>query len=138
MKFNKEIKVFGDISFRGKCPVESAEQITFFNEIRRRHPELAVISTHIRNEGKRTHAQTARQKAEGMTVGASDIIIPARMPFVCEMKRQDHTKSRWQKGQEEYLMVAQEFGAYSCVALGWQAAMEALEKWITIRTMRNG
>jgi hypothetical protein len=38
-----------------------------------------------------------------ITPGASDIIIPAACSFVCEIKRRDHTKSKWQPGQVEYL-----------------------------------
>jgi hypothetical protein len=73
-----------------------------------------------------------------MTVGASDIIVPGCPAFVCEMKRQDHTKSRWQDGQIEYLLQAQENGAFVCVALGYVAAIEALKDWLCIRTIKNG
>lgn len=71
-----------------------------------------------------------KQKAEGMTPGASDIVIPARVSFVCEMKRQDHTKSKWQDGQIKYLEAAQDAGAFACVALGHAAAKEAFEAWL--------
>lgn len=126
MKYPKWLKVYGDQDFRGKCPLESAEQITFFNQL---SPELRLIALHPRNEGKRTHHQTAKQKAEGMTVGASDIIIPASPSFVCEMKRKNHMKSTWQKGQLEFLEACQERGSFVCVALGWEAAMAALKEW---------
>ena len=138
MKIHTKIKTYGDPDFRGKCPPESAEQITFFSWLRRKHPVIAGIATHIRNEGKRTHAQTARQKVEGMVAGASDIIIPASPPFVCEMKRKNRMKSTWQKGQREYLLMAEEYGAFACVALGHQAAIEAFTEWITINTIRSG
>lgn len=126
MKIPRWLPAYGDANYRGKCPPESAEQITFFNQL---PPNLRRIALHPRNEGKRTYQQTARQKAEGMTVGASDIIIPASPAFVCELKRQDHTQSKWQKGQLEFLQECQEQGAFVCVAFGWRAAMEALEKW---------
>ncbi len=128
MKFNPDIPVYGDVDFRGKCPTESAEQITFFNKIRKVEP----CATHIRNEGKKTYQQVARQKAEGMTKGASDIIIPGSPAFVCELKRKDHTKSRWQDGQIEYLLNAKKNGAFVCVALGWQSAMQAYKEWRAI------
>lgn len=32
-------RVYGDLSFRGKCPVESQEQVTFFSRIRREFPD---------------------------------------------------------------------------------------------------
>jgi hypothetical protein len=131
MKFQQWLKVYGDQSFRGNCPTETAEQITFFNEVRK-DPIYGPIATHIRNEGKRHYMQVAKQKAEGMTIGAADIIIPAGQTFVCELKRRDHTKSRFQKGQLEYLEAAQNTGAFVCVALGYKAAIEAFNEWKAI------
>jgi hypothetical protein len=138
MKFNNTVKVYGDTDFRGKCPLESNEQITFINWIRRTHPEIGKVATHIRNEGKRSYGQAARQKAEGMVKGASDILIPASPAFVCEMKRADHTKSVWQDGQLEYLTQAQELGAFACVALGHAGAIEGFNEWLSMITTRNG
>lgn len=125
LKLLKNITIAGDISYRGQCPHESAEQITFFNQL---PPHLKKIATHIRNEGKRTAQQTARHKIEGMNTGASDIIIPCSPPFVIELKRQDHTKSTISKEQVEYLEECQRQGAFVCVALGWRGAMEFLKK----------
>lgn len=125
MKSPSWLNVFGDQSFRGKCPTESAEQITFFNKIRRQEP----TAVHIRNEGKRTYGQISRQKAEGLTPGAPDILIPGAVTFVCELKRQDHTKCRFQPEQLEYLEKCHRDGAFVCVALGWQGAMEAYQQW---------
>ena len=122
------VPIYGDLSFRGKCPTESVEQITFFNRIRK-VPVWGVIALHPRNEGKRHYKQVSREKAEGMTAGASDIIIPGCPAFVCELKRRDHKKSQWQDGQKEYLEAATKSGAFVCVALGADAAMEAFEEW---------
>jgi hypothetical protein len=131
MKMPAGIIVFGDQNFRGQCPPESAEQITFFARLRREYPQTwGALAIHPRNEGKRHHAQTMKQKSEGMTAGSSDIVIPARIAFVCELKRRDHTKSTWQKEQVEYLLAAKEAGAFACVALGYAAAWDALEEWI--------
>lgn len=125
--------VYGDVSFRGKCPQESMEQITFFNRLRIEYPDtLGMLALHPRNEGQLRGGQfrgMIKQKAEGMTPGASDVIIPGARSFVCEMKRQDHTKSKWQSGQIEYLTAAHDAGAFACVALGWQAAWCALTDW---------
>lgn len=130
MRFPNWLKVYGETAYRGDCPPESAEQITFFSALRRMHPEtLGKIALHPRNEGKRKHHQTTREKAEGMTAGAADIVIPGCPAFVCELKRKDHTKSSWQPAQLSYLEAAQEAGAFVCVALGWEAACEAVEKW---------
>ena len=130
MKFNQNITVYGDTKYRGRCPSEALEQVTFFNRIRAQHPKTyGLIAVHNSNEGKRHHAQTQRQKAEGMTKGASDIIIPGKVTFVCELKRRDHTLSRWQDGQQEYLEAAHRLGAFACVALGADAAWLAFNEW---------
>jgi hypothetical protein len=127
------VLVFGDINFRGKCPKEEAEQITFFNTLRIQYPKtFGAIAIHPRNEGLKTGGHISavqKHKAEGMTKGASDIIIPARIPFVCELKRQDHTQSQWQDGQEDYLAAVAGLGGFACVALGWEAAWQALGYW---------
>jgi hypothetical protein len=131
MKMPAGIIVFGDQDYRGVCPPESAEQITFFARLRREYPQTwGALAIHPRNEGKRHHAQTMKQKSEGMTAGSSDIVIPARIAFVCELKRRDHTKSAWQKEQVQYLLAAKEAGAFACVALGYEAAWDALLTWI--------
>ena len=126
MKFPDWLPVFGDKDFRGKCPIESAEQITLFNKLRKIEP----TAIHPRNEGERHYNQVSRQKAEGMTPGASDVIIPGSPTFVCELKRKDHTQCRWEPEQLDYLKNCLDNGAFVCVALGWEAAMEAYQKWI--------
>ena len=64
-----------------------------------------------------------------MTTGAPDIIIPGRRTFLCELKRRDHTKSKISDLQIKYLETAQSLGAFACIALGWEAAMEAFHEW---------
>lgn len=131
MKLNNlPFRVYGDIGFRGNCPSESAEQIAFFSWLRREYPEYGDIATHIRNEGVRKGKQAATHHMEGMVNGASDIIIPCKTPFVCEMKRQDHTKSKWQEGQIGYLENSQNKGAFACVALGFTAAKAAFTEYL--------
>lgn len=133
MKFLNEIKVYGDQSYRGPCPSENVEQVTFFNRIRKL--DVGLIAIHPKNEGKRTRYQMDADKAKGLTPGASDIIIPGNPAFVCELKRRDHTKSKWQPGQQQYLITARDHGAFVCVALGADAAMEALKEWLAILTI---
>lgn len=130
MKFPEWLNVYGDQSFRGSCPQESVEQVSIINQIRKAYPcTYGRIATHIRNEGKRTHHQAVRHKADGMVKGAPDLIIPGRRTFVCEIKRKNHMLSRWQDGQLEYLEAAQKAGAWVCVALGADAAWKAFEDW---------
>ena len=134
MKFNAEIPVYGNINYRGKCPKEEVEQASFFSKLRREYPETwGVIALHPRNEGLKIAGQFSaviKHQSEGMAKGAADIIIPARMAFVCELKRQDHTLSKWQEGQREYLLAARAAGAFACVALGAVAAWQAFEEWL--------
>lgn len=126
--------VYGDLSFRGKCPTEALEQVTFFAMLRRAYADTwGALAIHPRNEGLKANGQFSavqRHAAEGMTKGAADIIIPGRPAFVCELKRRDHTKSAWQEGQIDYLTAAQAAGAFACVALGHEEAWEALQAWI--------
>lgn len=130
MKFPDQIPTWGNKDFRGNCPSEALEQVTFMNRIRLRFPDsYGAIVLHPRNEGKRTKLQAMKEKSEGLTTGASDIIIPARVPFVCELKRRDHTKSTISKEQVDYLMAAQSLGAYACIALGVDSAWQAFEHW---------
>jgi hypothetical protein len=128
------VPIYGDPKWRGECPKEELEQVTFFNRLRREYPDtFGAVAVHPRNEQQLRgghHRQLITQKAQGMTPGAADIIIPGGRAFVCEMKRRDHTKSAWQDGQQEYLAAAAALGAFACVALGHEAAWQALGEWI--------
>lgn len=127
-------RVYGDLTFRGKCPKEDLEQITFFNRLRSQYPETyGRLAIHPRNEASLRGGQfttVAKMKAEGMTPGASDIIIPGGPSFVCEMKRRDPTQSQWQDGQISYLTAAHNLGAFTCVAFGCDAAWSALQDYL--------
>jgi hypothetical protein len=119
-----------DSGYRGNCPLESAEQVTFFNWIRSEYPDtFGALAFHVRNEGKRTAAQAQKEKAEGMTKGVVDIIIPGKMTFVCELKRQDKTKSRLPNDEREYLIKAWDNGAFACLCYGYEEAIKAFEDW---------
>jgi len=131
---NLPFPVYGNAKWRGDCPAESLEQITFFNRLRCDYPDTwGKLALHPRNEQQLRGGQfrgMIKQKAEGMTPGASDVIIPGRVTFVCEIKRADHTKSKWQPGQIEYLEAAQDAGAFACVALGHVGAWQAFTEWL--------
>lgn len=131
MKFPTDIEVYGDQAFRGDCPSESMEQVTFFNRLRRQYPDTwGLIALHPRNEGVRTHYQAMKEKSEGMTKGAADVVIVGAPAFVCEIKRQNHTKSQWQDGQQEFLHAAKKAGAFTCIALGADAAWRAFHAYL--------
>jgi hypothetical protein len=67
----------------------------------------SAVAIHPDNEGLvlgTGHHHHIKQKAKGaIKKGATDIIIVGSPTFVCEMKRRDHTKCRWQDGQLEFL-----------------------------------
>lgn len=132
MKFTEKwLRVYGDTTYRAPCPLESAEQVTFVNYMRRVYPDtLGAILIHIKNEGRRTFRQAALDKANGMTKGAPDIIIPCSPPILIELKRRDHTKSKWQEGQLAYLEKAHNQGAFVVVALGCDAAIDAVNEYL--------
>ena len=133
MKFPEGLQVFGDATYRGECPLEEAEQATFFSQLRKLHPDTyGRLAMHPKNEGKRRgaqFAQLARDKALGMTKSAPDVVLPGAPTLLIEIKRQDHTQSKWQDGQVEYLQTAQSLGCFVAVALGWEGAMDAFELW---------
>ena len=135
MKFPDFLKVYGDQSFRGECPTETSEQVAFFAELKRKYPQLHSIAIHPKNEGKRAKGQfqqLAKDKAMGLNPGAADIVIPGSPAFVCELKRKDHTKSKFQAWQVEYLESCQAMGAFVCVALGYEAAMKAVDLYVKV------
>ena len=130
MKLPSDIPIYGDTSFRGKCPKETPEQVTFFSRIRREFPDsFGILALHPRNEGKRTLLQAAKERSEGMTTGATDIVIPGAPAFVCELKRRDHTQSTIADEQLRYLRAAKEAGCFTCIALGCDAAWTAFLEW---------
>lgn len=131
-KLPPSILLYGDPEHRGNCPVEDVEQATFFNRLRAQYPNTwGAIGLHIKNEGKRHYLQMSKQRASGgFVTGASDIIVPGSPTFVCEMKRKNHTLSKWQDGQIDYLLAAQQQGAWVCVAFGADAAWAAFKDYL--------
>lgn len=135
MKLPPEIQLWGNTSFRGECPQEYVELSSFFSRIRREYPDsYGAVATHIRNEQKREKAQFSsimKHSAEGMVKGAVDILIPARVPFCCEMKRQNPQLSAVSKEQIKYLQACHNLGSFAVVALGAKAAWEAFTWWVS-------
>ena len=129
MKFPDWLEVYGDKGFRGECPKEDAELTTFFNQLRATMPETSSLVFHVSNEGKRTYRQAKFASMKGMVPGMADIVCVGARAGLIEMKRLDHTKSTWQKNQLQVLKDAKEAGAFVCVALGWESAMDAVKEW---------
>lgn len=127
---NSPVPIYGDMDFRGDCPLEKVEQASIFNWLRVNHPQYYAVAVHIRNEDQGSARKAMRIKAEGgMVTGASDVQIPGCPSMVCEVKRRDMTKGRFQKGQPEYLQAAKDVGAFACVALGAEGFVKAFYDW---------
>ncbi len=135
MIINSNIRVYGDINYRGDCAREDSEVQTIVNQVRKRYPH--ILFTHIKNEGKRTKAQMDFDKSMGLLNGVSDLVFFGNPTLLIEVKRRDHTKSKWQPNQEQFLMAASSQGCLACVALGWEGAMQAVEDWIKITVANN-
>ena len=133
MKIPASIKVYGDINFRGKCPKESLEQITFINWIRKEYPDTHGLTLfHAKNEAKLKDGQFQainKDRAMGMVKGCPDIHDHGNPSLCMEIKRKDHTQSKLEDDQIEYLLAAQSNGAWCCIALGHEAAMQAFLDW---------
>ena len=127
MKLPPNIPVYGDTTYRGPCPTESAEQVTLMNVLRK--TPLGRIAIHVKNEGKRNTRQATWDKAQGMVKGAPDIWIAGSPTCLVELKRKDHTQSSISDDQVKFLKAAQDNGAWVCIALGWEAAYEAVKTW---------
>lgn len=106
-----------------------------FGQIRKHYPHLAPIVFHPRMEGERTKGQADWQKADGSIVkGVSDVIGIGDPMLVLELKRRDKNKSVWQPGQVDFLEYSHKRGAFTCLALGWEAAMQAIKDWESLQS----
>lgn len=127
---NAKYAVYGDLNYRGKCSSEDSVHVSFIAWVRHHYADIGALLIHPKNEGKRTAQQASMDRKMGsITKGASDIIIPGAPAFVCELKREDPTQSKWQDGQENYLNNAHENGCFACVAFGLDAAKQAFIDW---------
>jgi len=128
MKIPPCIPVYGKPIKGCKIP-EAAHMATFFNILRRDYPEYAKIALHVRNERQRTKYQIDKEKAQGgFVTGASDIIILGCPSFVCELKSQS-PRAKISDEQIDFLIAAQNNGAFVCIALGYEAAINAFLEW---------
>lgn len=128
MKIPPFMPVYGKPIKGCKIP-EAAHMATFFNILRRDYPEHAKIALHVRNERQRTKYQIDKEKAQGgFVTGASDIIIIGCPSFVCELKSQS-LRAKISDEQIDFLIAAQNNGAFVCIALGYEAAINAFLEW---------
>lgn len=129
-QLTRGIEIIGDVTFRGKCAVEDAELITFRNQLEIRYPQYAAVMLHPKNEGQRHKHQADAERAKGaLNTGACDIVLPGFPTLLIEMKRRDVTQSEITTDQLDYIDAAERVGCWACIALGWENAMLAVDKW---------
>ena len=134
MKVSNKINVFGDVSFRDKkCPSEDAEQITIMNWLRINYNKYFELAVHVKQEGLKTKGEASKDSIMGLRKGWSDITIVGNPMMLCELKRADHTKSRLSVDQSDFLIKAENAGAFSCVALGHEGFILAFKEWIKLQ-----
>ena len=126
------IKIIKPNEFPKDAPSESVEQITFFNQLRKLHPEIAKVAIHGKNEGKRTVKQIAKDKAEGLVKGAPDIFIAGNPTLLIELKKRSK-RARVSDEQINFLESASNLGADCYICYGWESAWKALQEWIAGR-----
>lgn len=133
MKLPPHIPLYGDPTYRGKCPIEAVEQASAVNRIRQLYPDtFGALVFHPRNEQQLRggqHSAMIKHKAEGLTAGVSDLVIPGAPCLVVEIKRKNPQLSKISPEQIAYLETAQRMGAFVAVALGAVAAIEAFDIW---------
>lgn len=117
-------------------PSESVEQQNLFRwaavSAAVRWPKEMRMLYHVPNEGKRSRANGARLKAEGLRAGVPDINLDvARGEYHglrIEMKRR--RGGRVSPEQTAWLEALREQGYAAVVAYGWEEAADAIEKYL--------
>lgn len=117
-------------------PSESVEQQNLFRwaavSAAARWPKEMRMLYHVPNEGKRSRANGARLKAEGLRAGVPDINLDvARGEYHglrIEMKRR--RGGRVSPEQAAWLEALREQGYAAVVAYGWEEAADAIEKYL--------
>lgn len=120
-----------DSGFRGDCPSEDGEQMTFLAWLRFNYPQLFLVTFHVKNEGqlaaKNKYAMASRDKKMGLVRGVNDIMIMSN-PVICmEFKRKDKTKSSVSKDQLTWLQRMDEQGHRAVIVYGADEAKRYIE-----------
>lgn len=139
------IKIVGDTSFRGECPLEDSDLASFFAWVRYQYPQYYNLIFHPEMEmpvnGAGSYAYHAKSKAKGRLDGIADVVclpISKGAPaFICELKRKNIAKSLASKKMkehfEEQLMILssqKQHGAIAIVALGLDAIKQAFTEYV--------
>lgn len=111
-----------DSSYRGKCPLESTDQMAYGLWMQYRFPN--ALWFHVPNEtGTKSGPQFVEKRRKmGVRSGVSDnVILTSGINHKCgliELKRQDRTKSKVSPAQIQVLEDAIEEGHFGAIAYG--------------------
>jgi len=116
-----------------KSPLEHIEQINLVAHCRQRWPKEFNLMLHPVNESDIKVQYRVKLNKCGLLPGASDwlILYPSNgKPYmVLELKRSRKRDSSVSQDQIDFLLNAEYVGAFACVAYGYKAALNAIEKY---------
>ncbi len=115
-------------------PSESEEQQALFEWVEAhiyRYPELEAFY-HIPNEGKRSKAEGAKLKREGLKEGVSDNCLPVKKgeygSLYIELKKRQGGKVS--DAQSDWIDLMKEVGNAAFVCEGWEQAAKVIEDYL--------
>lgn len=107
-----------------RVPSEHLEQVKFVSWFRRTYPTERILA--VPNGEARSKSVGARLKAEGVSPGVPDLLIPKFFLWI-EMKR---TKGgSVTKNQKEWMEYLKGCGYYCVVCKGAEDAIETVKRW---------
>lgn len=118
-----------DGGYRGDCPKEETDQISYGLWMQHRFPD--VLWFHVPNEtGTKSGPQfVEKRRRMGVRSGVSDnVILTHGINHKCgliELKRRDKTKSKVSKSQNQVLEGAIEEGHFGAIAYGLEEIKKA-------------
>ena len=132
MKTPEWLPKFGDLPKSTSNPAEDYVLSSVVSRIRKDYPTTyGLVAFHVKNESKRTTTQIKIDKMKGLTKGVSDLIVIGNPTLCMEIKKDN--SCRFEDGQLQFLEQAQKGGAFACLAIGYQGALDAFHHWIEIQ-----
>ena len=132
MKTPEWLPKFGDLPKSTSNPAEDYVLSSLVSRIRKDYPTTyGLVAFHVKNESKRTTTQIKIDKLKGLTKGVSDLIVIGNPTLCMEIKKDN--SCRFEDGQLHFLEQAQKGGAFACLAIGYQGALNAFHHWIEIQ-----
>lgn len=107
-----------------RIPSEHLEQVQFVSWFKKNHPRTRILA--VPNGDSRSKSAGARLKAEGVSRGVPDLLIPEWFLWI-EMKRQKG--GRVSAEQKDWISYLQGCGYYCVVCKGAEDAIDKIKKW---------